>query len=91
MTLNRSMSSSATASADLVRTARLTSAAASCSQVAAFSSPVLESARASMRSWACRSERWSSVITGSAAGARNRFPATAYVSKMPMHISAMSL
>ena len=44
MPLNLSMSSIATASGVLVRTARATSAVDSRSQVAAFSNPVLESA-----------------------------------------------
>ena len=66
MALNRSMSSNAIASDVLVRTARTTSAVASRSQVAAFSSPVLESARASCRSRACRTDRCSSVMKGNA-------------------------
>ena len=47
MTLNRSTSTIATASGDLVRTARATSAVASRSQVAAFSRPVFGIGRAS--------------------------------------------
>ena len=64
--LNLSRSSSATASGDPVRTARATSALASRSHVAALSSPVLASARASLSSCGCRIDRCSSVASGSA-------------------------
>ncbi len=64
--LKRSRSSSATASGVEVRTARATSAVASRSQAAAFSSPVLASARASLTSSACRNERCSRVPSGNA-------------------------
>jgi hypothetical protein len=49
-----------------VRAARATSAVAPFSQVAAFSRPVLESARASCSRRACRTDRCSRVIKGNA-------------------------
>src|ERR1022692_1691921 len=60
------MSRSATAIDVRVLTARMTSAVASRSQVAAFSKPVLESARESLSSWAWRNERCRSETKGNA-------------------------
>jgi hypothetical protein len=91
ITLNRSMSSTAIASGVPVRTALTTSTVASRSHVAALSRPVFESALESLSSWTCRRDRWSKVTTGSAASASHGLPATPYVTRTPVQISAPSL
>src|ERR1700685_4152028 len=85
------MSSSATATDDFVRTARATSAIDSRSQVAAFSKPVLESARASLSSRACRKDRCSKVTKGNAMTSANMLAATQKATRTATQDSDTSL
>src|SRR5207244_2787342 len=82
---------SASASGDRVRTARAISTVDSRSQVAAFSRPVLESARESRSSWAWRSERWSRETKGNAKARAIMLLATQNVTSTATQSSVTSL
>src|ERR1035441_5475949 len=85
------MSRSATAIDVRVLTARMTSAVASRSQVAAFSKPVFESARESLTSWAWRNERCSSETKGNANARAIMLFATQKVTRTATQSSVTSL
>ena len=89
--LNQSRSSTATASGAPARTARATAPAASRSQVRALSSPVLESVRESLTSWACRRARSGSVANGNANSSATGLLATPNATSTARHSSVTSL